>query len=108
MSSKYSRRPSTGSTGDGYQMDRFTPGSSSGTTSASTTRPSSILKQGLHEQDSGNNNNYDYEEEPQADHDYRQGPSLHDDSDLSNDKHGEVGKGLQRNLQARHLTMISL
>ena len=34
--------------------------------------------------------------------------SLHDDSDLSNDVHGEVGKGLQRNLQARHLTMISL
>ncbi|KAG0003254.1 hypothetical protein BGZ79_001293 [Entomortierella chlamydospora] len=36
------------------------------------------------------------------------GKSLHDDSDLSNDVHGEVGKGLQRNLQARHLTMISL
>ncbi|KAG0097798.1 hypothetical protein BGZ93_001949 [Podila epicladia] len=36
------------------------------------------------------------------------GANLHDDSDLSNDKHGEVGKGLQRNLQARHLTMISL
>jgi amino acid permease len=36
------------------------------------------------------------------------GANLHDDSDLSNDTHGEVGKGLQRNLQARHLTMISL
>ncbi|KAF9112295.1 hypothetical protein BGX27_003654 [Mortierella sp. AM989] len=34
--------------------------------------------------------------------------SLHDDSDLGGNIHGEVGKGLQRNLQARHLTMISL
>ncbi|KAI1316311.1 hypothetical protein EDD11_010154 [Mortierella claussenii] len=34
--------------------------------------------------------------------------SLHDDSDLGNPTIGEVGKGLQRNLQARHLTMISL
>lgn len=33
---------------------------------------------------------------------------LHDDSDLSNDAVGQVGKGLQRNLEARHLTMISL
>ncbi|KAG0290789.1 hypothetical protein BGZ96_005764 [Linnemannia gamsii] len=33
---------------------------------------------------------------------------LHDDSDLSNDANGQVGKGLQRNLEARHLTMISL
>ncbi|KAF9138448.1 hypothetical protein BG015_002381 [Linnemannia schmuckeri] len=33
---------------------------------------------------------------------------LHDDSDLSNDTDGQVGKGLQRNLEARHLTMISL
>ncbi|KAF9208562.1 hypothetical protein BGZ49_008429 [Haplosporangium sp. Z 27] len=39
---------------------------------------------------------------------YYKAQSLHDDSDLSNDTHGEVGKGLQRNLQARHLTMISL
>ncbi|KAG0327207.1 hypothetical protein BGZ99_008188 [Dissophora globulifera] len=34
--------------------------------------------------------------------------SLHDDADLSNSQTGEVGKGLQRNLQARHLAMISL
>ncbi|KAG0366557.1 lysine-specific permease [Gamsiella multidivaricata] len=34
--------------------------------------------------------------------------SLHDDTDLSNPTTGDVGQGLQRNLAARHLTMISL
>ncbi|KAF9581563.1 hypothetical protein BGW38_001380, partial [Lunasporangiospora selenospora] len=36
------------------------------------------------------------------------GKSLHDDSDLNNNAHGEADRGLQRNLKARHLTMISL
>ncbi|KAF8931771.1 hypothetical protein BGZ52_011764, partial [Haplosporangium bisporale] len=34
-------------------------------------------------------------------------PSLHNDTDLHTST-AQVGEGLQRNLQARHLTMISL
>ncbi|KAG0201683.1 hypothetical protein BGX28_005566 [Mortierella sp. GBA30] len=55
-----------------------------------------------------NNNGDSISSEYDDDNYHRAGKSLHDDSDLSNDTHGEVGKGLQRNLQARHLTMISL
>ena len=111
--SKFSRRPSAGND-LGYSLDKLDAASSSsgdnGAGSASVTRPSSIHKQGLYEQDQfdAGFGAQQQQEEVQPDLDYRQGPSLHDDSDLSNDTHGEVGKGLQRNLQARHLTMISL
>ncbi|KAF9190191.1 hypothetical protein BGZ51_008821 [Haplosporangium sp. Z 767] len=45
-----------------------------------------------------------YSNEPYSE---KRSASLHDDADLSTSR-DEVGQGLQRNLQARHLTMISL
>ncbi|KAG0261818.1 hypothetical protein BG011_000649 [Mortierella polycephala] len=45
-----------------------------------------------------------YSNEPYSE---KRSASLHDDVDLSTPRN-EVGEGLQRNLQARHLTMISL
>lgn len=48
-----------------------------------------------------------YTEEPRAVYSEKMENSFHDDADPGTGT-AEVGKGLQRNLQARHLTMISL
>jgi hypothetical protein len=48
-----------------------------------------------------------YTEDPRAVYGEKKETSFHDDADPGSGT-AEVGKGLQRNLQARHLTMISL